>query len=148
MKNLLKSRLLKMDRYFYSVFYEKFVYANWILNKNKNKYLWMTEIYTDNMVLQCNKILRIRGYAYPGDHIVISFAGEEKETFACSDGRWCVVFPPLAANSTGQTLSVCNGAHRLVYKNVLIGEIWLLTGASIMLMKLANAESYQEELKY
>lgn len=107
----------------------------------------MAEIYTDNMVVQCNKVLKIRGHAFPGDHIVVSFAGEERETFTCSDGTWCVVFPPLAPNSVGQTLSVRNGRHCLEYKNVLIGEVWLITGASVMLMKLANGESFQEELQ-
>lgn len=146
MMRLLKNRLQKILRYIDSVLYVEMVYVNWFFHKNTNRHLRMAEIYTDNMVLQCNKTLKIRGHACPGDHIVISFAGEERDTFTCSDGSWCVVFPPLSANNVGQIFSVRNGCHRLEYKNVLIGEVWLLTGASIMLMKLANAESYQEEL--
>lgn len=145
MIKLLKNSLLKILRYFYSNLRVEIAYINWLLRRNKD--FRMAEIYTDNMVLQCNKTLRIRGHANPGDHIVVSFAGKERETFTCSDGKWCVVFPPLKASNSGQTLSVRNGNRRLIYNNVLIGEVWLLTGASVMLMKLANAESYQEELQ-
>ena len=113
----------------------------------RSRSLYMSEVYADNMVLQSNIPLKIRGHALPGDHIIVSLGDVENETFTGSDGRWCVVLPALKAGYKTYILRVRNKRHQLVFRNVVIGEVWLIAGASVMLMSMKNAVTYLEELK-
>lgn len=113
----------------------------------RERSLYMPDIYADNMVLQSNVRLKIRGYACAGDRIVVTLGEVERDTFAGSDGRWCVVLPPFEAGYRTYDLRVRNGRHLLVFRNVMIGEVWLVIGASVMLMRLKEAVTYTEELE-
>lgn len=124
---------------------EFFVYK-WNAFK-KSRSLYMSEVYADNMVLQSNIPLKIRGHALPGDHIIVSLGDAENETFTGSDGCWCVVLPAFEASYKTYILRVKNKRHQLVFRNVMIGEVWLITGVSVMVMRMKEAVTYPEELK-
>lgn len=124
---------------------EFFVYK-WNAFK-KSRSLYMSEVYADNMVLQSNIPLKIRGHALPGDHIIVSLGDAENETFTGSDGYWCVVLPAFEASYKTYILRVKNKRHQLVFRNVMIGEVWLITGVSVMVMRMKEAVTYPEELK-
>lgn len=93
--------------------------------------LQMPPLYTDNMVLQRDCPLTLRGKADAGQKVTVAVAGEKGTAIAGSDGKWAVTLRPLKAGGP-YTLTVSAGKRKLTYKNVLVGEVWLCSGQSNM----------------
>ena len=93
--------------------------------------LQVSEMYSDNMVLQHNQPLTIHGKANAGEKVTVKIAGQKKKTVAASNGKWSVVLEPLKAGGP-YTLSIEAGKQELKYNNVLAGEVWLCSGQSNM----------------
>lgn len=93
--------------------------------------LQMPQLYTDNMVLQRDCPLTLRGKADAGQKVTVAVAGEKGTAIAGSDGKWAVTLRPLKAGGP-YTLTVSAGKSKLTYKNVLVGEVWLCSGQSNM----------------
>lgn len=93
--------------------------------------LQMPSLYTDNMVLQRDCPLTLRGKADAGQKVTVAVAGEKGTAIAGSDGKWAVTLRPLKAGGP-YTLTVSAGKRKLTYNNVLVGEVWLCSGQSNM----------------
>lgn len=93
--------------------------------------LQMPLLYTDNMVLQRDCPLTLRGKADAGQKVTVAVAGEKGTAIAGSDGKWAVTLRPLKAGGP-YTLTVSAGKRKLTYNNVLVGEVWLCSGQSNM----------------
>lgn len=105
--------------------------------------LQLSELYSDNMVLQRDTPLTIQGKANAGDKIVVKLAGQQATTKAADNGRWAVTLRPLKAGGP-YTLTVAGQKQKLVYTDVLIGEVWLCSGQSnmeFMVKQAATAKS-------
>ena len=63
-------------------------------------------IYTDNMVLQRQKPVYIRGWSRAGDRITVSFANQSKNCTANEQGEWIVKLDTMEASKEGRTLTV------------------------------------------
>lgn len=100
--------------------------------------LQMPEIYTDNMVLLRNSLLKIQGIADAGKKVKVRIAGKNKETQTGLDGKWIVYLEPMKAGGP-YTLEVSSGKQKLVYNDVLVGEVWLCSGQSNMAFVLNRA---------
>ena len=93
--------------------------------------LQMSDMYSDNMVLQHGQTLTIRGKANAGESVQVKIAGQKKKTVAASNGKWMVMLDPLKAGGP-YTLSISAGKKELIYNKVLAGEVWLCSGQSNM----------------
>lgn len=93
--------------------------------------LQMPQLYTDNMVLQRDYPLTLRGKADAGEKVTVAIAGQKGTAIAGRDGKWTVTLLPLKAGGP-YTLTVSAGKRKLTYKNVLVGEVWLCSGQSNM----------------
>ena len=93
--------------------------------------LQMSDLYTDNMVLQHGEVLMVQGKADAGQKITVSIAGQKKKTVADSNGKWMVHLDPLKAGGP-YTLTISADKQKLIYNNVLAGEVWLCSGQSNM----------------
>lgn len=93
--------------------------------------LQMPEIYTDNMVLQHGRPLTVRGKADAGEKVTVSIGKQKLQAVTGTDGKWAVDVRPLKAGGP-YTLTVSTGKRKLVYENVLAGEVWLCSGQSNM----------------
>lgn len=105
--------------------------------------LQLSELYSDNMVLQRDAPLTIQGKANAGDKIVVKLAGQQATAKAADNGRWAVTLRPLKAGGP-YTLTVAGQKQKLVYTDVLIGEVWLCSGQSnmeFMVKQTATAKS-------
>lgn len=89
-------------------------------------------LFQDHAVLQRDKPVPVWGRAEPGEHVVVSFAGQSVGATAGADGRWIAVLAPLAAASQGADLSVA-GKTTVVVRDVVVGEVWLCAGQDNML---------------
>ena len=101
--------------------------------------LTLASIFSDGVVLQRDKPVRLWGWAKAGDAITVSFAGQEKQTTAGANGSWQLVLEPLKASFDNRVLTVKGGGKEIVVHDVLVGEVWLCGGQSNMEMRLANS---------
>ena len=70
--------------------------------------LHLSELYTDNMVLQHGEPLAIRGKANAGEKVTVSIAKQKLTAKAASNGDWTVTIQPLKAGGP-YTLTVSAG---------------------------------------
>ena len=104
----------------------------------------MPMTYSDNMVLQREKPLRIAGTANAGEKVTVDIAGQKGEAVTAPDGKWSVTLPPMKAGGP-YTLSISAASGKLDYTNVLIGEVWLCSGQSNMAFQVSSAVDSQRK---
>ena len=90
----------------------------------------MSSLYCDNMVLQQNETIKVSGTAVPGAEIAVGFAGEKMSTVADEDGSFSVSFQERAAGGPYSLTVEDNRGHKKVFKNVMVGEVWIVSGQS------------------
>ena len=81
--------------------------------------------FTDNMVLQRDKPLVIRGSAKKGAEVTVTFSGQKKTAKANDDGNWSVTLDPVAASAKGAKLSVNSKSKTVDIKDVVVGDVFL-----------------------
>jgi len=122
------------------------------VNKNQkiyladNQTLKLPDFFTDNMVLQCNKPIKIWGWTNTDDEIQVTIGQIVEKTYADKSGHWVVNFQPFPAGGP-YLLEVNNGIEKITIKNILFGEVWFCSGQSNMGWKLRNSLNAAEELK-
>jgi len=104
-------------------------------SENKNK-IEMPAIFSDNMVLQQKSSVPVWGKAEPSTKVTLKTSwGVRTVTRVKSDSIWHTkVKTPKAGGPYEVIIQV--GDTTIVYKNVLIGEVWLCSGQSNMEMPL------------
>lgn len=105
----------------------------------------LPDVLSDSMVLQRGVRVPVWGRAEPGEAVTVSFGGQTKRATAGADGRWRVWLDPLRANATPQVLTVA-GSNRIELKDVLVGEVWLVSGQSNMQFTLAETREAREAI--
>jgi len=82
--------------------------------------------YSNDMVLQRDQPLVIRGLAGSGAKVTLNFAGQSKTTQAEADGVWTAKLNPMPANAQGQTLKISSGGDSVSLTGVVIGDVILV----------------------
>ncbi|MCM4157019.1 sialate O-acetylesterase [Gramella sp. AN32] len=103
--------------------------------------------FTDNMVLQREAPIKIWGKSAPGTLVKVEFSSEKREVRAKTDSTWQVEFPSQPANTVAQELSIISEEEKIVLNNILIGDVWLLSGQSNMEWPLKSEMHFDEEKK-
>lgn len=89
--------------------------------------------FTDHMVLQRDCKVPVWGFDRPEAQVTVKFAGQTKTTTANKFGDWMVRLDPLAASSTGRTMSISNDRDQsIALTDILVGEVWFSSGQSNM----------------
>jgi len=88
-------------------------------------------IFTDGAVLQANRPVPVWGKADPREKVTVSYGKNTKKTMADKDGYWRVDLAPMGYVRQGQDL-VISGKNKVVFSDVLVGEVWLGIGQSNM----------------
>ncbi|MGN1179842.1 MAG: sialate O-acetylesterase [Suilimivivens sp.] len=102
-------------------------------------------VFSDNMVLQRNKKIRVFGTAQEGARVRVSLLGQTKEAL-CRKGKWLVYLPAFPA-ADGAEMVISDGVDTIRFVNVAIGEVWLAGGQSNMELELQNAQGGPDILK-
>lgn len=102
-------------------------------------------VFSDNMVLQRNKKIRIFGKADEGSIVTVSFLGKTNKT-VCRNGRFLLYLPEFNA-AEGAEMVISDGKETFRFINIAIGEVWLAGGQSNMELELQNADGGRELLK-
>ncbi len=99
-------------------------------------------IFGEHMVLQRDAAVPVWGTAAQGEIVTVEFAGQKKVVTADAAGKWMVTLDPLSASAEPRELKVGN----LVFRDVLVGEVWLAGGQSNMGMSLSGAHNAAEAI--
>ena len=99
----------------------------------------LPNIFSDNMMLQADTIVKLWGKATPGSKVEISSSwGAVSDATTGKDGNWTAHIATPAASYTPLTLTVKDGSDKdtITFSNILAGEVWLASGQSNMEMPL------------
>lgn len=102
-------------------------------------------VFSDNMVLQRNKKIRVFGTGESGSRIRVSLLDQTAEA-VCLNGKWTAYLPEFEA-ADGAVMEITDGISTLHFTNIAIGEVWLAGGQSNMELELQNADGGQEILQ-
>lgn len=105
-------------------------------------------IFTDNMIIQREKPIKVWGYANPGESLNIDFQGKNIKAKADKDGNWSVVFP-ASAHGGPFSLTANSKKEHISIENIMIGELWFASGQSNMEMPIAGwgcVNNYEKEI--
>ena len=88
-------------------------------------------IFSDHMVLQRDRAVPVWGTAAPGESVTVSFGGHGGlSAKADAKGRWEVKLPAMKWSAAAQELVVRGPKNSVVVKDVLVGDVWLVSGQS------------------
>lgn len=91
--------------------------------------------FTDHAVLQRNQGVPVWGASDAGAEVRVEFAGQSVTGVADEAGAWQVKLEPLEGSSEGRLLTAKSSTgDRVDLKDVVVGEVWLCSGQSNMVM--------------
>lgn len=105
--------------------------------------LRLPRLFSDGMVLQRERPIRVWGWAGPGQGVEVSLGDQAVRSTSDKSGRWEVLLPPVEAGGPW-TLTV-RGATTLTVKDVLVGDVWLASGQSNMEWTLGSGVVDQDQ---
>lgn len=123
-----------------------------------NGRLEMSELYTDNMVLQRGEATRIGGIANAGRLVTVSLLGLEgskprrskrgviyaMDTITAGwDGKWSVSLS-IPTSRLSAVLTISTEDTTAVYRNVGVGEVWMASGQSNMSWMVSQSAERRE----
>ena len=107
---------------------------------NLNGQIELSNLFSDNMVLQQNSDVPIWGTADVGKEISVSVSWSNKsfKSEVKNDGSWIVEIKTPKAGGPYIISIFCNGNNKQI-ENILIGEVWIASGQSNMEMTLSGS---------
>ncbi len=90
----------------------------------------LAPIFSDNMILQREVIIPLRGTADVEKQVTVRF-NDRKYEAPVTENRWKVDLPPMPAGGDFD-ITVTGSSNTLTLKNVTFGDIWLCAGQSNM----------------
>ncbi len=115
-------------------------------NTAKKEFLVNTT-FSDNMVLQRDKKVRIFGYGGEvGEQVTVKF-GENTYIGNVDENGWEVWLSPMKKDKTGKTLEVIYKDKIVSFQNVVVGEVWLCGGQSNMEVTVQYILSKNQNVK-
>lgn len=95
--------------------------------------LQVPEMFSDNMVLQRNMSIPVWGRAGAGEKVTVRFKGKAYHCNADTSGRWLVRLDSCSAGGP-YDMEISADTQRITLKNILVGEVWLCSGQSNMVL--------------
>ncbi|GJM34297.1 MAG: hypothetical protein DHS20C18_32980 [Saprospiraceae bacterium] len=97
------------------------------------------------MVLQRHLPIPVWGTASAGSEVVVRFEKVELKTQVDADGNWRVSFPARSEGGPFE-LSILGDGKSIVFKDILVGEVWLCSGQSNMEWSLKRTAEGEREI--
>lgn len=102
-------------------------------------------IFSNSMVLQRGKNIKVFGTGADGKTVTVSFEGSTAQA-TVKDGKWLAVLPPKASGEN-LTMTVSDGTDTVTFNDIIMGEVWLAGGQSNMELELRGCKTGTERLK-
>lgn len=109
--------------------------------------LMAAAVFSDNMVLQRDRNVRIFGKGDPGKSVYVSVPELNRGSSSVigTDGGWEALLSPMNACDRC-SVEISSGNDKIVFSNVAVGEVWLAGGQSNMEFELRNEKHGRESL--
>ncbi len=98
----------------------------------------LPDVLASSMVLQQKQAVPIWGWAEPGEAVTVTFAGQKKTVVAGADGKWRVDLAKMNASEEPRAMTIA-GKNTIELKDILVGEVWLVSGQSNMQWRLPES---------
>lgn len=111
----------------------------------------LNSLLQSNMVVQRDKPFTIWGTAAANEKITVnvSWSTTTLNTFADASGNWKVTAPASKVNTTSQTITVKpSSSTATVLTNILIGDVWVCSGQSNMVMPVDAISPFTGVIDY
>jgi sialate O-acetylesterase len=105
----------------------------------------LPDVLGDSMVLQQNARVPVWGTADAGETVVVGFQKQKLTVVADAAGKWRVDLKPLKADFTPHSLTI-EGKNKIELKDILVGEVWLVSGQSNMQWTLLQSNNGETEV--
>ena len=112
---------------------------------NANAVVKVASVFSDNMVLQRDNKVPVWGTAAIDEKVTVIFGGQREKTTADEQGRWKVYLSPMKACAEGKELRI-SGSNSITFKNILVGDVWLMAGQSNMNKSVKTIGNINREL--
>ena len=89
-------------------------------------------IFGSGMVLQQQRPVPVWGTATPGEQVSVAFGGQQVSAKADAIGKWKVTLAAMPADAAPREMTITAATNTQVFKDVLVGEVWLCSGQSNM----------------
>jgi sialate O-acetylesterase len=103
-------------------------------------------IFQDHAVVQRGKPIGLWGVAAPGETLSLSFAGATAQARADDAGRWSATLPALEAGGPHEISVRASSGPMQTIKDVLVGDVWLCSGQSNMVLQVHRALDSRAEI--
>ncbi len=101
--------------------------------------LQVVEYFRDGAIIQRGKTIPVWGHANEGVTVSVKLGDVTKTAVANALQQWSVEFPALKASTEAIELSVQSShGHSKSVKNILVGDVWYLTGSTLLSQELAH----------
>jgi len=100
-------------------------------------------LFSDNAVLQQGVPTPVWGTASNGERVTVEFQGQKVSTTA-RNGKWFVKLAPLKPG--GPLTMIVSGHNTVEIKNVCVGEVWVCSGQSNMVLPLSKVDNSVDEI--
>lgn len=119
-------------------------------------------IFTDHMVLQRDKPIKVWGWATPGQAVTVTLGGDtaeakpqpaaKVEVYGQAErydglGRWEVVFSAREASAEPIKLTATSGDETIELSNIVLGDVWVGHGQSNMAWSLDKTINADMEIR-
>lgn len=105
----------------------------------------VSKIFTNNMVLQRDKEIKIWGWADKGESITVSLNGQSVKSKADKTGNWIVALKPMAFGGPFQ-MKVSGKKNAIEFANIVIGDVYICSGQSNMEWVINNTNDAGKEI--
>lgn len=111
-----------------------------------NAQLKLARLFSDHVVLQRQKPIPIWGWAAANQDVTVQLGGSTSTIKADANGSWKVNMPAMEAGGP-HILTVKDGTSNITVSDILIGDVWLLSGQSNMEWQVKSAKDFTKEKK-
>ena len=103
-------------------------------------------IFGDMMIIQRNKPVKVFGECESGREVGVKLGPDKANCLADEAGSWEVVLPAIPAGGP-YNLEIRSGGEKIIYKDILIGDLWLCSGQSNMTLTFDRLKyKYPEDI--
>ncbi len=112
-------------------------------NGGVNSTIKIPTLFSDNMVLQRDKPIKVWGEVLPNELVTITFDGQTYNTQCDGNGKFTTLIPAKSASGSSYILTVTANNEILTYKNIVMGDVYLCAGQSNMAMYVSGSNADQ-----
>ena len=103
----------------------------------------LAAIFSDHMVLQRDRPLRVWGWGDAGQRVEVRFGSERGQSIVATDGTWSCTLGPQSMSREPLEMLV-TGGNELRVRDILLGDVWLCSGQSNMEWGLGGCDAPED----